>query len=64
MSIALIVTVWCDAPDCREFREGGDHRASHLRSELKRQGWAVYLPNDDMRRVRRDLCPVHAGGKS
>lgn len=57
MTASAMVTVFCDAPDCGRWDNGGQgETAAVARRGLKH--WATGVPNPDGR-GRLDFCPLH-----
>lgn len=60
MSASPLYTVFCDAPNCGIWWEGGiASTAKAARAQLAGTGWALNIRSDEGR-TRLDYCPTHA----
>lgn len=52
MSWTKEITIWCDV--CSQWEQGSSVKVTALRKELKRQGWASYKEDGQI----KDCCPA------
>ena len=52
MSWSKNVTIWCDAKDCCQWINVGQHRVDPMRKAVRANGWLYWFGSD--------LCPDHA----